>query len=328
MKPLVTFIIPTLNAEKLLDGCLSSVRSQDYPNIEILVADGGSTDGTIKIARKHGATLIENPERVAESGKRKALEQARGEIICFLDADNELTHDDIVQLAVEGLEKFPQVLGVESYYLASPRMSSFCGYMTETLHIGDPVSWMMSVKPLQVGDHEEFELWTFPKGSMAYPLGANGFFYRRSNLDSVGAASSFEDTHVALRLAKAGKVQWLRLKGRGVHHFLVHDPLEFIRKRRRQTYHFLSLQAKKRDGGSWTQENVACSPLVASLYCVSFFGPLFHCIKGLVQSGDLRWIWHLAACPASVIGLAWGVLTFWSAPRTADREAALQPRRK
>ena len=58
-----------------------------------------------------------------EEGKRLALRHATGEIIVFLDADNEVTHPDYFSLAVAALQKNPQALGLEAYYLASPKMS-------------------------------------------------------------------------------------------------------------------------------------------------------------------------------------------------------------
>ena len=44
-------------------------------------------------------------------------------------------------------EANPQALGVEAYYLPSPKMSSFCAYLTALLHISDPICWLMSINP-------------------------------------------------------------------------------------------------------------------------------------------------------------------------------------
>jgi glycosyltransferase involved in cell wall biosynthesis len=82
-----------------------------------------------------------------EEGKRLALQHATGEFIVFVDADNEITHADYIELAVKALAANPQALGVESYYLPSPKMSSFCAYLTHLLHISDPIAWLMSANP-------------------------------------------------------------------------------------------------------------------------------------------------------------------------------------
>ena len=53
--PKVSFLIPTLNAEGILENCLQSIRRQDYPQdlIEIVVADGGSADATRPAGRPY-----------------------------------------------------------------------------------------------------------------------------------------------------------------------------------------------------------------------------------------------------------------------------------
>jgi glycosyltransferase involved in cell wall biosynthesis len=325
----VSVIIPTLNAGELLPTCLRALLNQDFPReqMEILVPDGGSTDATRKIAEEAGALVLDNPYRVAESGKRVALSQARGKFILFIDADNEITATDFLRLGIEALESYPTALGLESYYPASAQMSSICHYLTQTLHIGDPVSWVMSVQPRLVERSGEFELWTFPDDRLAYPLGANGFLYRRSDLEAMGVREHFEDTQIALKLALSGRKHWVRLRNRGVHHYLVKGVGDFVRKRRRQTYHFLRLRGEER-GPSWTQMNPTCSPLIACIYCATLVGPIFHALLGLLRTRDLHWLWHPIASFLSVVGLTWGVLTYFTARHSADREASLQPKQK
>ena len=48
----------------------------------------------------------------------------------------------------------------------------------------------------------------------------------------------------------------------------------------------------------------------AAVYCVSWVGPLWHTRRGILRDRDARWCWHLLASPASVLGNAWGVLTY------------------
>src|SRR5437867_3105503 len=242
--PKVSFIMPTLNAAVLLDNCLASIQRQTYPRdrYEIILADAFSKDATRDIAAKYGALVIDDEGNNMEEGKRLALAYATGEYIVFVDADNEFTHADHLELAVRALEKFPQSLGVESYYLASPKMSSFCAYLTHLLHISDPICWLMSTRPKLSAREGEIERWTLPGDSFSYPLGANGFVFRRADLESVGASEHFQDTHVALQLMKSGKRDWLRIRGRGVHHYYVQHLWRFLQKRRRAAVHFLRVQ--------------------------------------------------------------------------------------
>ena len=308
--PTVSIILPTLNAGALLDNCLASIARQTWPRdrLEIVIADAFSTDNTRDIAKKFGAVVIDDRGKNMEEGKRLALQHATGEYIIFVDADNEFTHPDCIELAVRALEKNPQALGVESYYLPSPKMSSFCRYVTARLHISDPLCWMMTTNPILVARDGEVERWTLPAGSLSYPLGANGFVFRRADLESVKAGEHFQDTHVALHLMRAGKREWLRLRGRGVHHYYIQTLWAFVQKRRRATVHFLRVQEEM--PVNWMKEKPPVPTWLAGLYCISGIGPLYHALRGWLRDGDAAWLWHVPASYGSVLGAAWGVWTY------------------
>jgi glycosyltransferase involved in cell wall biosynthesis len=326
--PKVSFLIPTLNAAGILANCLQSIRRQEYPpeKIEIIVADGGSADATRELAAQHGARVLDNPRRGYDSGKSVALAAATGEFVVFVDADNELSHPDFLNLSIAALRRYPEALGLESYYLASPKMTSFCIYLSQLLHISDPIAWLMSVKPVRVAVDGAIERWTFPKDSFAWPMGSNGFVFRRSDLSGLSLNDQFEDCAVVVRIAQAGRREWLRVTNRGVHHYVANGLADFVRKRRRQTFHFLSLRGQ--GATSWTQMNPAVPAWLACLYCVSFLGPVYHALLGLLRTGNPAWLWHPAASLASVVGLTWGVLTHAWSGTNQETEANLQPRQK
>ena len=308
--PRVSFIMPTFNAGALLDNALAAIARQTYPRdrYEIILADAHSTDRTRDIAQKYGALVLDDDGKNMEEGKRLALQHATGDYIVFVDADNEITHADYVELAVKALQKNPQALGVESYYPPSPKMSSFCAYLTALLHISDPVCWLMSANPQFIVRDGEVERWTLPANTFSYPLGANGFVFRRADLQSVQANEKFQDTHIALFLMKNGQREWLRLRERGVHHYYIQTLWKFVQKRRRATVHFLRVQEEM--PVNWMKEKPPVPLWLAAVYCVTFFGPLWHALRGIFRDGDARWLWHLLACPASVLGNAWGVWTY------------------
>jgi len=308
--PRVSFIMPTLNAEAILENCLASIAQQNFPRekMEIILADAHSTDRTRDIAKKFGVIVLDDDGKNMEEGKRLALRNATGEFIVFVDADNEITHDDYISLAVAALQKNPQALGVESYYLPSPKMSSFCTYITHLLHISDPIAWLMSANPKMISRDGDIERWTLPPNTFSYPLGANGFVFRRADLESVKADEQFQDTHVALYLMKRGQREWLRIRGRGVHHYYIQTLWKFVQKRRRATVHFLRVQEEAKI--NWMREKPPIPIWLAAIYCVTFVGPIYHTLRGIVRDKDLRWLWHLPTCLGSVLGNAWGVLTY------------------
>lgn len=320
----VSFIIPTLNAEAILENCLASIARQTYPRdcCEIVLADAHSTDRTREIAKKYGAIVLDDNGKDMEEGKRLALQHATGEFIFFVDSDNEFTHDDFVELAVKALVAHPQALGIESYYLPSARMSSFCAYVTALLHISDCIAWVMTRNPRLVAREGDIERWALPEGCLSYPLGANGFLFRRADLESVRANEQFQDTHAALHLMRAGKREWLRISGRGVHHYYVQTLWGYVQKRRRATVHFLRVQEKAKT--NWMKEKPAVPLWLAALYCGTFIGPLWHTAVGVVRDRDLRWFWHAPACFAAVVGCAWGVFTYKARGKDKKLIAELQ----
>lgn len=90
--PLVSVIIPTFNAAATLARTLESLRQQTYKSIEVLLVDGLSTDATVAIARDHKdviTTIISEKDRGQAHAINKGLQIARGEILCWLCADDE-----------------------------------------------------------------------------------------------------------------------------------------------------------------------------------------------------------------------------------------------
>jgi hypothetical protein len=203
-------------------------------------------------------------------------------------------------------------------------MSSFCAYVTQLLHISDPICWLMSVNPVLLRREGEVEHWTLPGTSLAYPLGANGFVFRKTDLESVKAGEHFQDTHVALHLMQQGKREWLRIRGRGVHHYYVQTLTGFLQKRRRATVHYLNVRDEVKV--SWMAEKPPVPKWLAALYCVSIVGPAWHIFLGLARDRDPRWFWHLPASFYSLLGVVWGVQTYRGRSKEKGLIANLQPK--
>lgn len=90
--PLVTVVTAVFNGQPYMAGCLDSVLAQDYPNIEHLVLDGGSRDGTVDVLRQYDDRIAlwkSEPDHGVYDAWNKALAEARGEWICFLGVDDE-----------------------------------------------------------------------------------------------------------------------------------------------------------------------------------------------------------------------------------------------
>lgn len=92
----VSVVMPVRNEAAFIANSLKAVLSQDYPSeqMEVIVADGMSTDGTRQIVAQHsGVRLINNPGRIVPTGLNLAIGQAHGEIIVRVDGHCEIAHD-------------------------------------------------------------------------------------------------------------------------------------------------------------------------------------------------------------------------------------------
>ena len=111
--PLVSVITPAFNAAPFLDRTLRSVLAQDYPQIEYLVMDGGSTDGTLEILERYRGRLqfVSAPDGGAADAINRGFQKSRGEILAWLGADD-LYLPGAVSAAVAALAEDPAAAAV------------------------------------------------------------------------------------------------------------------------------------------------------------------------------------------------------------------------
>ena len=87
--PTITVVTPCLNARDTIEEALESVRRQDYPHVEHVVVDGGSTDGTLDVLeRTEGIRYVSEPDRGLSHAMNKGIGMATGDVIGWLNADD------------------------------------------------------------------------------------------------------------------------------------------------------------------------------------------------------------------------------------------------
>lgn len=120
---MITVAIPVLNGARYLGEVLGAVRSQQVgEQVEILVVDSGSTDGSLEIARDHGARIHEIPKHEFSHGGTRNLmmSMARGDRVAFLTQDATPAHEGWLAALIEGFEVAPDVAAVFGPHRARP----------------------------------------------------------------------------------------------------------------------------------------------------------------------------------------------------------------
>ncbi|MEO7211603.1 glycosyltransferase family 2 protein [Mucilaginibacter sp.] len=96
MLPKISVVIVTFNAAHVLQACLDSIYKQAYPNLEIIIKDGSSTDGTLSIIKANADKITawnSEPDKGIYDAMNIALGYATGDWIYFIGADDELYED-------------------------------------------------------------------------------------------------------------------------------------------------------------------------------------------------------------------------------------------
>lgn len=188
--PLVTIVTPSYNQAEYLENTIQSVLAQKYPNLEYLVVDGGSTDGSVEIIQKYADQLswwVSEPDQGQADAINKGLRRARGEVVAWLNSDD-LYLPGAIQAAVTALQTTPELAMV----------------------FGDALTIDPEGQPLNrlsFGDWDWHDLMRFR--IICQPA----VFMRRSALEQAGHLEEdfhfMLDHHLWLRVASKGGMQYI-----------------------------------------------------------------------------------------------------------------------
>ena len=100
-RPKISVIIPSYNVTGFIGETIQSILEQEYPHLECIVIDGGSTDGTLDILRRYEGQIswISEPDRGQSDAINKGLRLAGGDIVCYICADDCYEKDCFARVA-------------------------------------------------------------------------------------------------------------------------------------------------------------------------------------------------------------------------------------
>jgi glycosyltransferase involved in cell wall biosynthesis len=85
--PTMSVVVCAYNERRTIESCLASLAECDYPDLDVIVCDDGSTDGTLEIARRSPHRVLALPHGGLSAARNAGIAAARGEIVAFIDAD-------------------------------------------------------------------------------------------------------------------------------------------------------------------------------------------------------------------------------------------------
>jgi glycosyltransferase involved in cell wall biosynthesis len=327
--PSISIVIPTYNSAKTLPLCLDSIKAQEYSGkTEIIIADGGSTDNTLEIARKYTDKIYPNPLKTGEAGKAVGVKHSNCDIIALIDSDNILPELDWFMQMVAPFSD-PVVAGTEPLYYKHRQKDGFITRYCALMGMNDPLCFFlgnydrmnlitgkwteMPVCEEDAGDYFKVEL-----DAMRLPtIGANGFFVRKELIDNCSIEDYLFDIDIVYELVMQGHNTFAKVK-RGIIHIFSDSMSIFIKKQRRRI----------RDYGYYKKIGVRKYPWSALsrfkllkfiIYTVLVLPLVAQAAKGWTRKKDMAWAVHIPACWATLIIYATGTLKNMFDSKAEDR---------
>lgn len=312
----LSIIIPTLNAGKTLDACLTSIASQRYPQkqLEIIIADGGSIDNTLTIAKKFKAKIIKNPLKTAEAGKMIALKKSQGIFIALIDSDNILPTPEYLNEMLKPLETNLDSIGAEPIAFTYRPHAGFIERYCALLGANDPYAYFSQIydrysslsgkwtgiKLTTKNFPKYLKIWLHPDSTLP-TIGANGTIFRKSFLEKylLTAPYLFDIDCISQALSQNKQpIEFLKTKNSIIHTYCESSILKFIRKQKRRIsdYYFY----KKYRQFNWSSVNQHQS-LKFIIYSFFVIGPIKDSVKGYLSKNDIAWFFHPVACLITAI---------------------------
>ncbi len=324
-KPVISTVIATYNSERTLELCLKSLRNQNYPQskIELIVSDGGSSDNTLKIAKKYKAKIVKSPpdKQSAEYNKAYGIQFATGRYLLFIDSDNVLPHPEWLNQMLLPFQHHKSLVAVEPLrYHHQPSLSILNRYFA-LFGVNDPLPYYLGKADRMDYIHDDYNLIGLSQDKGSYflvefdsrnpsqipTLGANGFLIKRSYfLKSNHKPGQYFHIDINVDIIARGHDQYAFIKDTILH--LTADRFwPFIKWRAFVMTEYLEAQTQRRYR-LFDPTRDKPKLLKYIFYALTIVKPFYDSLRGYSKVRDLAWFIHPVMCLCMVTAYSYGFL--------------------
>lgn len=339
MSKTISIVTPTYNSMRTMEIYMEAILKQDYPheNIEIVFADGGSSDGTKEKIAEYATksdikiSVFENPLRTAEAGKAVGVRKASNEIICLLDSDNIIPDANWISRMMKPFEE-DVIIASEPIEYTWRKEDSVINRYCALIGMNDPLcmftgnydrtclvtnKWT-TVKREEIDKGDYLSIKFSPE--MIPTIGANGFFMRKNELVNNFEGDYLFDIDVLWELMQKNPGIRVAKVKTGIVHLFCPDTKTFYRKQNRRIMDFLYFSDAK--GRKYPWSKVGKGKIVLfGLCCITILPLLIQLLIGNSRKHDIKaWLYHVPACWITLWVYGWGTIKSLFHKEAANRD--------
>ena len=334
----VSIVTPTFNSMRTLKEYMAAICGQDYSMdcIELIIADGGSADGTLeflrKVAKKVDFPIIicHNPLKTAEAGKALGVKKARNEIILLLDSDNIIPDRKWLRRMMQPFSH-PEIVASEPIRYTYRKRDGVINRYCALIGMNDPLC-------MATGNYDRYctitNKWTEVKREeadmggylsvkfredMIPTIGANGFLMRRNEMRDNFEGDYLFDIDVLWELFKKNPDLRVAKVKTGIVHLFCPDFQTFYRKQNRRIADFIyfsDTKGRKYPWGKVPKSKIA----IFCIECVTIVPLLFQAMLGQARKPDIQaWMIHPLMCWITLWVYGMGTIKGLFVKEQADR---------
>lgn len=295
----LSIILPTYNNQKTLEECLKSLFNQDLSkkNYEVLLIDGGSTDATLKIAKKYPVKIVNNVKRSEEPARILGIQKAQGEIIGFIDADNVLMGRNFLKKMLAPFDDSKIIFGDTLYWGYRKKDKIRVRYQV-LIGGDDPLATYLGLYsrwcfftnnwtafPYKSQKEEGYIKVSLLDKELIPAMGSNGFFIRTKILRKF-VKDTFIHSDLIYKLVNQGYNCFAKVDAE-----IVHNQPTFFKNKIRRILRRQRKEVEIKYNYGVTNKKI----IFLGIRSLLFIPIVYDVCKGFMRKRDIAWVFHFPA---------------------------------